>query len=605
MARQEDRTKRRINGYLRTCFEPAALFGDHLALPRLKNINTALAQARQGERRDNGRRHARGQIQTDAQAAERKAEKILLDLCLDENQELERIQRRVNGLSQTDFEALKSTFWRCMNRCCGKFSNREVLDLRPGMHRPWLRALLCEAGGKTPIENPDAAHNFSATPLKSRVLYYSAALAEPVADDEDKCQVADVLNMLFDYGPRLLERANDLDWNHVIMQAVRSYPLSVGEQLAERLVEDQPMIYSTEQMKRLVLELLKRVKPFDRGPHLETLGGLIAELATNELKHCVQESEKAHIALTVPKVMVKSLINPGWMEIMGVWANDPHAGRYLCCNHGVSVLLQCLERNPGMFDKLVDHSYFMQLQNKILWRFVCALNPQHLTRTAYISALAWTIHEQDIWTKKQVRRRLGEVIKNLVWDQLKIRLPGKYQHPLGKVPQRAEEGLSLALPPSEGDPVHVRIHAAPPGFEDHLVQLPKPDGDDCSQNYDEVILTLLEGARLVSEPPPLDGSWLSSAREGMRGSHAVASLNSLDDDVSTTCDDRQDSDESSGCADSDETVVSVVAAPAEEKGCKRVFFFPPQYVCAGTDYFVYNAELAEWPFQYPSPCLWS
>jgi len=233
------------------------------------------------------------------------------------------------------------------------------------------------------------------------------------------------------------------------------------------------------------------------------------------------------VALTVPKVMLRSLISPGWKEIMQVWAYDPAAGSFLRCTHGVSTLLQCLEDSPSIDVLSFARKQHLDLQNHILMRFVRALQGEGV-QPALVSALAWTTHLRDIWTKQEVRKRLARVLRRLVWSRLGERLPGFCTDPLPEYKRKHRKDMTAELVLPDGEPGPLRVEETPLRVEettdgpDMVVQLPAcplPEEqyrDDVSDQEAERVVLILGRAVRPAHVNCGSESWLSKARDYAR-----------------------------------------------------------------------------------------
>ena len=521
-ARQEARSDKRLRGYLQGFSKDSEVLVLLTAIHDGLHTRPAATKAKQPARRA-----------TDSESSsEEAASGLLLELlCAGTGRSVE---KRIRKLGDAQVEALKTAYWRCMHRCCGNDTVTErVLLAAPGQRLACMHALAAEAAGR---EAPLPAF-LAELDAKERVLHYSSALAEPPRSaEEEQAVVAALRELLLDQA-RLLQLGCDMTWHHALAQAVRSYPRHAGPVLAAFLSDSLGLLLFSEPLKRVALEVLKCCEP--KGA-VARLGALLGEVAAQELRGCVHVSEGLEVALTLPKVLVKSMIGPGWRCIMRVWSEDPCAGDYLRCNHGVSVLLQCLERSAfvsrpfnaaGLSD---DHVEYMELQATIVRRFVKALLADEV-QAALVPALAWTT-QNDIWTKKDQRRRLGAVLRHLAWTRWQVRLPHLLAVPLSSTaaeecPKRlGPQAPPLVLPlatSTGGDP------APPPGLSPvptvklvHRSAGATPSDEELEGVDHERVLALLEGARRAQEAQPIAAPWLDDAFpvQGVEEECDVASL---------------------------------------------------------------------------------
>ena len=527
--RQEERSQRRLLGY-RQGFQQG-----HALLPRVREIQTAL-DSRQPLGKPPRRRKS-ASAERDFGNSEFEIVQLLFHLVSPEPSShgfipLKQIKSTIRQLSESAHCDLKKANWRCMNRACGKCTVRERVDFASdGERLACLRLLAAEARGLVAFPCaylPTALKDFVGTDVKERVVQYSSALAEEPSGAEEQGAVADALNALFDDADRLLVLARDLDWHHAVCQAARSYPAEVVPQLTDCLCAAavNGLLGDSEPLKRLVLESLKHCGPEGQpsASQLE-LGRLAAFTAVEELRTCVEREEQlrnecsfpdAHVTLTLTKVMVKSMVSPGWEQVMRVWSADPRAGEFLRCPDGVGSLLQCLERTAEAGDTKGE---FIKIQNTIVWRFVLALHHDFGddVQPALIQALHWTNVRTDVWTKQHPRRRLAKVISRLAWTRWQMKLPGLFAEkllPRHHTVAKSAPPIHLPVPPPPGLP---RAFHRPPMGAAGVRLPPAPVLIDaaCLSDPDEKVVSLLESA-LEVQSPPIEASWLHALRQSLR-----------------------------------------------------------------------------------------
>jgi len=525
-ARQEARSDKRLRSYLQGFSRDSDVFALLTAIHDALHMRPAVAKAKQPARRAAHR--AAHRAADSESSSEEAASGLLLELLCSGRSSVE---KRIRKMGDAQVEALKTAFWRCMHRCCGKDTVTErVLLAAPGQRLACMRALAAEAAGRdTPLP-----HFLAELDAKQRVLHYCSALAEPPRNaEEEQAVVAALRELLLDQA-RFLQLGCDMTWHHALAQAIRSYPRHAGPVLAAFLSDSLGLLLFSEPLKRVALEVLKCCEATGA---VARLGAVLGEVAAQELRGCVHVSEGLEVALTLPKVLVKSMIGPGWRCVMRVWSEDPCAGNYLRCNHGVSVLLQCLERSAfvsrpfnaaGLSD---DHVEYMELQATIVRRFVKALLADEV-QAALVPALAWTT-QNDIWTKKDQRRRLGAVLRHLAWTRWQVRLPHLLAVPLSSTaaeecPKRlGPQAPPLVLPLATSTSGNL---APPPGLSPvpTVKLVPRnasdPPSDEELEGVDhERVLALLEGARRAQEAQPIAAPWLDDAFPGVEDESAVAS----------------------------------------------------------------------------------
>lgn len=432
-----------------------------------------------------------------------------------------------------------------MNRTCSKYTVTERVSFAAAQDRlACLRMLSAEIRGQPVPSAPLAA--LVDVVLKERVMYYSSALAMEPRGAKERRAVADALNALFDDAERLLELAQDLDWHHAVVQAARSYPAEVVPQLVDCLSQAarNERLPESEPLKRLVLESLKHCSADGQMSASQLrLGRLAASTAVDELRTCVEREEQlsmrskvsaagtvpppstprdgrplpeSHVTLTLATVMVKSMISPGWEEVMRVWSSDPKAGEFLRCPGGVGSLLQCLELTAETGDTKAE---FIKVQNLIVWRFVLALHHDFGddVQPALLQALHWTTVDSDVWTKQLPRRRLAKVLNRLAHTRWQIRLPGLLAEKLPSklhAVARSAPPIFLPTPPPPGLAGNFRR----PALGDAGVRLPRPlpyAESTSLSDPDEKVMSLIESA-LQAQSSPIDAPWLCELRQNLR-----------------------------------------------------------------------------------------
>lgn len=531
--RQEERSQRRLQGY-RQGFQQG-----HALLARVREIQTALdsrpslAKSIRCRQITCAREGANG-------TSELETVQLLFNLVSPDPTPqgfipLNRIGTTIRQLSESAHCDLKKANWRCMNRACGKCTVTERVEFATAGERlACLRLLAAEARGLVAFpcaDLPDvlaAGEAFAGAEVKERVVFYSSALAEEPSGLEEQAAVADALNALFDDTERLLALARDLDWHHAVCQAARSYPAEVVPQLTDCLcaAASDGLLGISEPLKRLALESLKHCGSEGQtsASQLE-LGRRAASLAVEELRTCVDREEQlrhecsppdAHVTLTLTKVMVKSMIAPGWEQVMQVWSADPGAGEILRCPDGVGSLLQCLERTAEAGDTKGE---FIKIQNLIVWRFILALHHDFGddVQPALLQALHWTTVHADVWTKQHPRRRLAKVISRLAWTRWQMKLPGFFPEKLPPHLHAAAKSappIVLPLPPPPG---LTRSFRRPLLGVVGVTLPPAPVVVDaaCLSDPDEKVVSLLESA-LQAQSPPIDAGWLHGLRQSLR-----------------------------------------------------------------------------------------
>ena len=245
---REVKSSKRIESWVSSCF---AEEGKTSTLKMVKAMQVALderaarcsgdAQLKQGAARPAG--------------SEREAFALMRATLEGEPKPAKAMKAMVEGLTRPQFEALKTAYWRCMHRCCSRFSNADREEVPAALWLPALQALVHELQlFPSPGSPPEGAPpELASRDTRGRVRLYSSLLLSVPRCPEAEELLDHALDMMV-APTRLRALACHLDWHRVLWQAVRVYPDLLAADVARCLLESSVTLEGgegSEQMKRI------------------------------------------------------------------------------------------------------------------------------------------------------------------------------------------------------------------------------------------------------------------------------------------------------------------------------------------------------------------